>query len=262
MISGESIVWTGNDGNDTEIFLYNGSETVQLTDNDVGDFLPVTSGNNVVWERDDGNDREIFLYDGNETVQLTDNDVDDFSSLISEDRITWYQESTSESGEEVNTIFLATPNNVDSVSGTTVYRFFNNDTGVHFYTADETERDAVENLANFNPEGASYQGADPLTGGSTPVYRFLNEDTGVHLYTVSETERATTEDLSNFSFEGEAFFAYDTQVDGSIPVYRFFNSTTGAHFYTPSEGERDDVEDNLPEFESEGIAYYALPSDF
>ena len=147
-------------------------------------------------------------------------------------------------------------------SSTTVYRFFNNDTGVHFYTANETERDAVEDLANFSAEGASYQGTDPLTGGSTPVYRFLNEDTGVHLYTVSEAERAATESLSNFSFEGEAFFAYSTQVDGSIPVYRFFNPTTGAHFYTPNAAERDNVEDNLPEFQSEGIAYYALPSDF
>ena len=42
-------------------------------------------------------------------------------------------------------------------------------------------------------------------------------------------------------------------------VYRFFNSTTGAHFYTPLVAERDNVEDNLPDFQSEGIAYYALP---
>ena len=41
--------------------------------------------------------------------------------------------------------------------------------------------------------------------------------------------------------------------------YRFFNSTTGAHFYTPLVAERDNVEDNLPDFQSEGIAYYALP---
>ena len=153
-------------------------------------------------------------------------------------------------------------NNSNAGSGTTVYRFFNNDTGVHFYTANPTERDAVEDLPNFNPEGASYSAVDPLTGGSTPVYRFLNEDTGVHLYTVSEAERQATANLDNFSFEGEAFFAYSSQVEGSIPIYRFFNSTTGAHFYTPSEAERDNVADNLPEFASEGIAYYALPSDF
>ena len=78
----------------------------------------------------------------------------------------------------------------------------------------------------------------------------------------SETERDAVEELDNFSFEGEAFSAYATEEEGSIPIYRFFNSTTGAHFYTPSEGERENVEENLPDFDSEGIAYYALPSDF
>ncbi len=144
-------------------------------------------------------------------------------------------------------------------SGATVYRFFNTDTGVHFYTGDENERDAVENLDNFIFEGASYESVDSLSGQSTPVYRFLNEDTGVHLYTVSETERDAVENLDNFIFEGEAFSAYETEVEGSIPIYRFYNSTTGAHFYTPSAAERDSVENDLADFQSEGIAYYALP---
>ncbi|MEM7593535.1 MAG: DUF5666 domain-containing protein [Cyanobacteria bacterium P01_A01_bin.83] len=144
-------------------------------------------------------------------------------------------------------------------SETTVYRFLNTDTGVHFYTGDDNERDTVENLDNFIFEGASYESVDPLSGQSTPVYRFLNEDTGVHLYTVSETERDTVENLDNFIFEGEAFSAYETEVEGSIPIYRFFNSTTGAHFYTPSAAERDSVESDLADFQSEGIAYYALP---
>ncbi len=157
--------------------------------------------------------------------------------------------------------FFATNSEVNNITGSTVYRFFNNQTGVHFYTANEIERDAVEGLANFSFEGASYTGADPLTGvpEPLPVYRFLNQDTGVHLYTISEIERDAVEELDNFSFEGEAFFAYETQVDGSIPIYRFYNSTSGAHFYTPSTEERDNVEANLPDFQSEGIAYYAFP---
>ena len=154
------------------------------------------------------------------------------------------------------------PDNEDSdITGRTVYRFFNNNAGVHFYTANEAERDAVQELDNFSFEGASYLGVDPLTGSPepVPVYRFLNQNTGVHLYTTSETEREAVQELDNFSFEGEAFFAYESEVEGSIPIYRFFNTTSGAHFYTPSAAERDNVEDNLPDFASEGIAYYALP---
>ena len=147
----------------------------------------------------------------------------------------------------------------------TVYRFLNQNTGVHFYTADEKERDAVLELDNFSFEGGSYTSVDPLTGmpEPMPVYRFLNEDTKVHLYTISEREREAVAELDNFSFEGEAFSAYDTEIGaevaGSIPIFRFFNTSTGAHFYTPSTTERDNVEANFPDFQSEGIAYYALP---
>ena len=263
--SDDNVVWTEDDGNDSEIFLFDGSQTIQLTDNDVDDFASraILSGDNVVWTGSDGNDLEVFLFDGSQTIQLTNNDIDERFVEISGDNIVWQQDNISESGEGPRSIFVATPNNienVDSVSETdTVYRFLNNDTGVHFYTANETERDAVEDLDNYTFEGASYQGIDPLTGAddSLPVYRFLNQDTGVHLYTISETERDATEELSNFSFEGEAFSAYASEVEGSIPIYRFFNSVTGAHFYTPSATERDAVVE-LADYESEGIAYYAL----
>lgn len=158
-------------------------------------------------------------------------------------------------------IDASTSNINEDIASDVVYRFFNNNTGVHFYTGNEVERDAVLELPNFSFEGASYESVDPLTGNPepSPVYRFLNQDTGVHLYTISEVERDATQKLDNFSFEGEAFFAYETEVDDSIPIYRFFNTLTGAHFYTPSAAERDNVEANLPDFQSEGIAYYALP---
>lgn len=130
----------------------------------------------------------------------------------------------------------STPNNSEPNSNdNTVYRFFNNDTGVHFYTANETERDAVEELPNFSFEGGSYQAVDPLTGmpEPQPVYRFLNQDTGVHLYTIAEAERDATQELSNFSFEGEAFFAYETQVEDSIPILSLLQSHYGGAFLHP-----------------------------
>lgn len=151
--------------------------------------------------------------------------------------------------------------NPDNDGERPVYRFFNTSTGVHFYTTNEIEKDALTEQDNFNFEGASYRATDPLTGDSTPVYRFLNEDTGTHLYTLEEAERNSLEETDNFTFEGEAFSAYATEIEGSIPIYRFFNTETGAHLYTPSAEERDLVEDTLPDYQAEGIAYYALPND-
>jgi hypothetical protein len=144
----------------------------------------------------------------------------------------------------------------------TVYRFFDPVKGVHFYTADETERDNVQqNLANYDFEGESYRTVDPITGGQE-VYRFFNPSTGVHLYTTDEVERdSIIETLPNFQFEGVKFYAYETQVEGSIPVYRFYEPTIGVHFYTPNESEKDAVQQNLTNYNFEGIAYYALPVD-
>jgi hypothetical protein len=177
-----------------------------------------------------------------------------FNNIFDQQSVVDLVNSTPQSGAE-------NPNNGEDSSGTTVYRFYNNNAEAHFYTASETERDAVQGLDNFSFEGESYNTPDPLTGDTVPVYRFLNEDTGVHLYTIDERERDAVQGLDNFSFEGEAFSAYATEVEGSIPIYRFFNTDTGAHFYTPSTNERDVVEDTLPDFQSEGIAYYALPSE-
>ena len=144
----------------------------------------------------------------------------------------------------------------------TIYRFYDANSGVHFYTSDKNERNYVyDRLDNYTYEGASYTGSDPTAETeSFAVYRFYNRDSGTHLYTTDENEKNTVrQELDNYNYEGEAFFAYNLQVEGSIPIYRFYNSTTGAHFYTPSAVEKDVVIDKLPNFNFEGIAYFALP---
>ncbi len=144
----------------------------------------------------------------------------------------------------------------------TVYRFLNQDTGVHLYTSSEVERASIEeNLPNYIAEGSAYISVDPFTGSPEPekVYRFLNQDTGTHLYTTSEVEKESVEDnLANFSLETESFFAFGEQQPGTVPVYRFYNTETRAHFYTSSEVERQSVEETLPNYQSEGIAYYTF----
>ncbi|MGD1917770.1 MAG: hypothetical protein ACFCAD_02095 [Pleurocapsa sp.] len=100
-----------------------------------------------------------------------------------------------------------------------VYRFFDSSVGVHFYTADEVEKNNTQtNLPNYEFEGESYRTVDSTTGAQE-VYRFFNPTTGVHLYTTDEVERdSIIETLPNFQFEGVKFYAYETQVAGSIPV--------------------------------------------
>ena len=150
----------------------------------------------------------------------------------------------------------------------TVFRFFNPNVGVHFYTASEAERDVVlENEEQYVFEGPSYISApetdDPLTGIS-PVYRFFNTNTGVHLYTIDEAERTFIEEnLDNYSFEGISYYGYEEQQEGTIPLYRLYNPIIDAHFYTPSEAEKDATIENLPDYEldGDGIGFYVQPID-
>ncbi len=155
----------------------------------------------------------------------------------------------------------------ENARDSTVYRFLNQDTGVHLYTTSKIERNHIlATLPNYEFESFSYVSVDALTGDNSSqpeeVYRLYNEATGTHLYTISEIERdAVLAELANFSLESESFFAYTEQQPGTIPVYRFYNNETGAHFYTPSASERDIVVETLPNYDSEGIAYYVFPVD-
>ena len=49
-------------------------------------------------------------------------------------------------------------------------------------------------------------------------------------------------------------------LEGVEAVYRFFNTDTGAHLYTTDEVERAFIEENLPNYNAEGIKYHAFES--
>lgn len=138
-----------------------------------------------------------------------------------------------------------------------VFRFYNEDTGVHFLTTSIEERDMIiTSMPTFRYEGRAFTtSAEPDDG--LAVFRFFNAETGAHFYTASETERDTIlSQLPAFNFEGVAFYAFEEGAADRQAVYRFYNTETGTHFYTASGSERDDVLAGLPSFAFEGISYY------
>jgi hypothetical protein len=60
-ISGTNVVWHGWDGDDYEIYSWNGAAIAQITDNTTTDYTPTISGSNVVWYGDADGDFEIFM---------------------------------------------------------------------------------------------------------------------------------------------------------------------------------------------------------
>ncbi len=84
-----------------------------------------------------------------------------------------------------------------------VYRFFNNNTGVHLYTSDVAERDYItNNLSNYTSEGVSYYGYETQEEGTVPLYRLYNPELDAHFYTPSAEEKDAFLATSNYQLEG------------------------------------------------------------
>ena len=71
-----------------------------------------------------------------------------------------------------------------------VHRFYNTQTGVHFYTISDTERTHITtNLLQFTYEGIAYWASKVNGAGMASFYRFYLPAKGFHFYTASLQER-------------------------------------------------------------------------
>lgn len=140
-----------------------------------------------------------------------------------------------------------------------VYRFYNENSGGHFFTADTVESEFILNTNLLQQEGIGFDAIssnDEDVFGSVPVYRFLNKDLGSHFYTAFGTELVHVLELDEFQYEGVGFRAYDQKTSATKPIYRFFDTVNGGHFFTIDENEKSAVE-GLENFRYEGEAFFA-----
>lgn len=132
-----------------------------------------------------------------------------------------------------------------------MYRLYNPNSGEHFYTSSEAERDSVYN-AGWNIEG--YGWISPSTS-NTPVYRLYNPNAGDHHYTISIAERDQLVSVG-WNYERIAWYACDSE--SGIPIYREYNpnAIAGAHNFTTNKTEHDQL--ISAGWKDEGIAFYAV----
>lgn len=127
-------------------------------------------------------------------------------------------------------------------------RLYNPNSGEHFYTKDENEKDVLVGLG-WQDEGIGW--VSPTESG-TPVYRLYNPNAGDHHYTKSSKERDTlvsvgwkAEGIGWYSYEGFTDSkTYNTLVPApnAVNVYREYNpnaKAAGAHNYTMNLAEND-----------------------
>ena len=134
-----------------------------------------------------------------------------------------------------------------------MHRLYNPNSGEHFYTADETEKDNVVN-AGWTYEGIAWTAPK---ASNAPVYRVYNPNSGEHFYTTDESEK---DGLTLLGWSDEGIGWYSSYEDGE-PVYRLYNPNAtgvyeaGAHFYTMNLDESANLSDIGWSYE--GVGWYA-----
>ncbi len=105
-MAGNYVTWHASDGNDEEVYLYNGAGVPQqLSTNGVEDSFPHTDGNWVVWERwpNPGmNNGDIMAFDGSNVFTIIDDSYQNYQPKVSDGEVV-YQKWT---GVGTNRVWL------------------------------------------------------------------------------------------------------------------------------------------------------------
>ncbi|WP_206430769.1 hypothetical protein [Bifidobacterium goeldii] len=141
-------------------------------------------------------------------------------------------------------------NSYDSANTAPMYRLYNPNSGEHFYTANEGERE------NLLYDHWQYEGIGWIAPKKSkrPVYRLYNPNAGDHHYTTSKYERDVLVE-AGWNDEGIGWYSDDEK---RVPLYRQYNpnARAGAHNYTTSAGERSMLV--AAGWNDEGIGWYAV----
>jgi hypothetical protein len=114
----DNIVWFDYDGQDNEIFLNNGSGTIQLTDNSWNDLGPkISNSGSITWLN--WTNQQVMYYDGSSITQLTDNATENLDVEINDNGLAVWTSINSSAGK--NDIFLYDKQNSIQISNNIGY---------------------------------------------------------------------------------------------------------------------------------------------
>ena len=138
----------------------------------------------------------------------------------------------------------------NSSSGVSMHRLYNPNSGEHFYTSSDNERNHLISLG-WNNEG---EGWTAPRSSNTPVYRLYNANGGEHHYTYDYAERSMLIG-AGWDDEGIGWYSDDAR---TTALYREYNPNAYAnnHNYTTSWSEHSYLV-SLG-WHDEGYAWYGI----
>ena len=133
---------------------------------------------------------------------------------------------------------IAIPHKAEAVDrGQAMYRLYNPNSGEHFYTSNDVERDSLISVG-WNYEGFGFIASNE----GEPVYRLYNANSGDHHYTLNAVEK---DSLVNIGWNDEGVGWYSKTEENACEkiMYRLYNpnASTATHHYTLSEAEGDSL---------------------
>ena len=148
---------------------------------------------------------------------------------------------------------IVKPEKAFAASTQEMYRLYNQNSGEHFYTASQPERNSLI-LSGWNYEGVAWSAP---SFSNSPVYRLYSGTD--HHYTMDAGER---DQLVSVGWSDEGI-GWDSDDAKSVPLYRQFNpnvqpwaskNNSGSHNYTTSKVENDKLVKTG--WREEGIGWY------
>ncbi|MCR4950196.1 MAG: Ig-like domain-containing protein [Solobacterium sp.] len=132
-----------------------------------------------------------------------------------------------------------------------MYRVYNPNSGEHFYTANEKEKDALLDFG-WKDEGVGWLA--PKISAS-PVYRLYNQTAGDHHYTMNEKEKDALIKKFGWRDEGIGWYSDDAK---AVPLYREYNPNMQKcnHNYTINKEEHNYLISQG--WKDEGIGWYGV----
>jgi len=126
-----------------------------------------------------------------------------------------------------------------------VYRYWQENTRDHLYTADPNEIGAHHagetGKHGYKSEGVSFHVFAHHHHGLVPIYRYWHEHNHDHFYTCNTGEIGTTHvgQAGNHGYKCEGILGYvsPSAFHGGIPVHRYWHDGTHDHLYNTNEGE-------------------------
>ncbi len=132
----------------------------------------------------------------------------------------------------------------------TMYRLYNPNSGEHFYTGSQSERNHLVSVG-WKSEGTGWTAPQK---SNHPVYRLYNKNAGDHHYTMNAAEKNMLVSVG-WNYEGIGWYSDDAK---GIPLYRQYNpnAKAGSHNYTTSKAENDMLV--RAGWKAEGIGWYGV----